>query len=99
MTSPQAHDEDGTEVADLVAQAALGVAGVADLHGGSLGEVGTYLPGRRVTGVRVGDGGTSVHLVVAFGADLHQVADQVRRAVAAVAPAPVEVVVEDVAAP
>lgn len=98
MTSPEAHDE-SAEVADLVAQSALGVAGVAGLHGGSLGEVGTYLPGRRVTGVRVGDGGTSVHLVVDFGADVHQVADQVRRAVSGVAPVPVEVVVEDVAAP
>ncbi|WP_030483246.1 hypothetical protein [Nocardioides aequoreus] len=97
MTSPQAHDD--AEVADLVARAALGVEGVADLHGGSLGEVGTYLPGRRVTGVRVGDGGTTVHLVVAFDADLHQVADRVRLAVSAVAPVPVEVVVEDVATP
>lgn len=85
--------------ADAAAAAALAVPGVSGLHGGALGEVGTYLPGRRVTGVRVHEGGTDVHLSVAFGSDLRAVATEVRLAVGAVAPVPVEVVVEDVTRP
>lgn len=88
-----------TEPADLAARAALSVEGVTGLHGGSFGEVATYLPGRNVAGVTVRDEGTTVHLAIAFGADLRRVADEVRRRVAAVAPAPVEVVVEDVTGP
>ncbi len=82
--------------AEAAAAAALSVPGVSELHSGSFGEVATYLPGRRVAGVRVRDSGTSVHVSVAFGADVRQVASDVRRAVATVAPGPVEVVVEDV---
>ena len=40
--------------ADLVATAALSVSGVLALHPGSFGQVATYLPGRRVEGVRLG---------------------------------------------
>jgi len=87
------------EVADRVERAVLAVSSVTALHPGSYGEVATYLPGRRVVGVRTGDEGTSVHLAVAFGADLRAVAADVRRAVAEVAPGPVEVVVEDVTEP
>lgn len=88
---------DVAAAADSAAEAALSVEGVAGLHGGSFGEVATYLPGRRVTGVSVREDGTSVHLVVDFGVDVRSVAQEVRRAVASVAPQPVEVVVEDVA--
>lgn len=97
MTGPS--DGPTTEPADLAARAALSVEGVTGLHGGSFGEVATYLPGRNVAGVTVRDEGTTVHLAVAFGADLRRVADEVRRRVAAVAPEPVEVVVEDVTGP
>ena len=44
-----------TELADSIAAAVLAVPGVAALHPGMFGEVGTYLPGRRVTGVRITD--------------------------------------------
>ena len=45
-----------TEPADVVAAAVRSVPGVAGLHAGMFGEVGTYLPGRRVAGIRIVDG-------------------------------------------
>ncbi|RYC13036.1 Asp23/Gls24 family envelope stress response protein [Nocardioides zhouii] len=86
-------------LADRVAQAVLAVPGVHDLHGGVLGEVATYLPGRRVTGVRLRDGDTQVHLVLAWGAAVSTTTDAVRTAVAAIVPGTVHVAVEDIAAP
>ncbi|MFC3689820.1 hypothetical protein [Aquipuribacter hungaricus] len=82
--------------ADLVRTTALAVPGVADLHGGALGEVAVYLPGRRVTGVRLRDDRTEVHLVVTMGAPVRPTAEAVRDAVALVRPGRVDVVVEDV---
>ena len=45
-----------SELSEQVAAAVLSVPGVHDLHGGVLGEVATYLPGRRVNGIRLLDG-------------------------------------------
>ncbi|SFA98372.1 hypothetical protein SAMN05192575_102288 [Nocardioides alpinus] len=87
------------ELADRVAHAVLSVPGVHDLHGGVLGEVATYLPGRRVTGVRLRDGDTQVHLVLTWGAPVSATTDEVRTRVAAIVPGTVHVAVEDVAAP
>ena len=87
------------EVADRVALAVLSVPGVHDLHGGVLGEVATYLPGRRVTGVRLRDGDTQVHLVLSWGAPIASTTDEVRARVAAIVPGTVHVAVEDIAAP
>ena len=81
------------EPADVVAAA---VPGVAALHSGMFGEVGTYLPGRRVSGVRLREGGTDIHVSVFFGAPVRAVAEQVRHVVAALVPGPVHVTVEDV---
>lgn len=86
-------------VADLVAAATLAVPGVTALHPGSFGEVATYLPGRRVVGVRLRDEVAEVHVVVAVGAQLLDVAAVVRDAVGPLVGRPVEVVVEDIAAP
>lgn len=82
--------------AERAAEAALAVPGVADLHAGSFGEVGTYLPGRRVTGIRIRDDLTEVHVVAAMGSPLRELADAVRSAVAPIVGTPVQVVVEDV---
>ena len=87
------------ELADRVAQAALSVPGVHDLHGGVLGEVATYLPGRRVTGVRLREGDTQVHLVLSWGAGITTTTEEVRARVAQVVPGTVHVAVEDIAAP
>lgn len=40
-------------VADRIAVATLSCPAVARLHGGRFGEVATYLPGRRISGVRL----------------------------------------------
>lgn len=85
-------------VADLVAAATLAVPGVTALHPGSFGEVATYLPGRRVVGVRLRDEVAEVHVVVAMGARLLDVAAVVRDAVGPLVGRPVEVFVEDIAA-
>ena len=82
--------------AEVVAAAVLAVPGVVRLHGGRFGELGTYLPGRRVTGVRIDDEGTEVHVVVSDLAPVPQTAARVQRAVSAVAPMPVRVHVEDI---
>jgi len=84
------------EQADLVRSAALTVPGVVDLHGGSLGEVAVHLPGRRVSGIRLRDDRTEVHLVLAMSSSVRETADAVQRAVARVRPGRVDVVVADV---
>jgi len=84
------------DLADRVAVAVLAVRGVDALHGGTFGETATYLPGRRVTGIRLGSDATEVHVTLVFGVPVRQTAEQIRLAVAAVSPGPVHVTVEDV---
>jgi uncharacterized alkaline shock family protein YloU len=92
--------DDTTETtADRVAAAVLEVPGVSGLHGGVLGEVATYLPGRRVAGVRLTDEVTDVHVVLAWGAPVAATADVVRETVRVLVPGAVHVTVEDVAGP
>jgi uncharacterized alkaline shock family protein YloU len=89
-------------MADLeaVAAAALGCPLIAGLTGGRLGEIATYLPGRRVVGVRELDGTVEVHVVARWGTPLPKVADVVRAAVAPHAGGrPVSVFVEDIEVP
>jgi uncharacterized alkaline shock family protein YloU len=89
-----------------VAAAALSCEGVHSLtRGDDVVEIATYLPGRRVYGVRVGPGRAEVHIVTEYGANVVEVADRVRTAVQAaattdaVAPPQVDVYVDDVASP
>ncbi|MEJ5946634.1 hypothetical protein WDZ17_15150 [Pseudokineococcus basanitobsidens] len=102
MTSTTAEAPDPAE---LVRDAVLAAPGVVRLHAGALGEVGTYLPGRRVTGVRVTDAQVEVHVVAALGTPVAHTSAAVMTAVAGVpasaglAGRPVHVVVEDVADP
>ncbi len=88
--------QDHQALADAVADAVRSVPGVVDLHTGTYGEVATYLPGRRVNGVRVRDDGVEVHVVLAYGAPVPQTAHRVRLAVQALTPGPVDVTVQDV---
>lgn len=53
---------------------------VVDLAGGDFGEVATYLPGRRITGVRVTDDRIDVHLVGRYGVPIPVLAAEVRTA-------------------
>jgi hypothetical protein len=52
---------DGVDV-DAVAAAVAGCTGVSALDGGRFGEVASYVPGRKVPGVVVGDGRVTVQV-------------------------------------
>lgn len=90
-----------------VAQVVRSVPGVHALHGGAFGEIATYLPGRRVAGLRVGDDVEpwEIHVSVVWEPDLArplgEIAQAVRDAVAPLAgpSTQVDVVVEDVVDP
>jgi len=85
---------------EAVAAAALGCPLIAGLTGGSVGEVATYLPGRRILGVRETNGTIEVHVVARWGPPLPEVADVVRAAVASHAEGrPVAVFVDDIEVP
>ena len=84
---------------DLIAEAVVAVPGVHELHGGVLGEVATYLPGRRVSGVRLRDTGCEIHVVLDYGVGIGSTSQSVRSAVRPFVSGPIDVTVEDVAAP
>ncbi len=67
-----------TEPAEAVAALVVGCPGVASLSGGSFGEVATYLPGRRVRGIRLEGQTVEIHVVADWGTPLGPIADQVR---------------------
>jgi hypothetical protein len=82
---------------DDIAALVLAVPDVVRLHAGRFGEVATYLPGRRVTGIKVGDDTVEVHVVVAARTPIRQTAQLIHAAVATLVATPVHVYVEDVA--
>jgi hypothetical protein len=85
---------------DPIVTAVLACPLVAGLHGGREGEAVTYLPGRRITGIRITVDEVAIHVVARYPAAMDQVADQVRRAVAPfVAGLRVDVAIEDLAVP
>lgn len=85
---------------DAVATAVVGCPPVAGLSGGRFGEVATYLPGRRLVGVRLDGEELEVHVVARWGTPLPEVGDAVRRAVAPVGGGrPVTVYIDDIEVP
>ncbi|MDP8937946.1 MAG: hypothetical protein M3O23_09515 [Actinomycetota bacterium] len=85
---------------DAVAAAVAGCPPVAGLSAGRFGEVATYLPGRRLVGVRLDDDELEVHVVARWGTPLPEVGDAVRRAVAPVGDGrPVTVYIDDIEVP
>lgn len=91
-----------TVPAEAVAVAAtvLTCPAVATLHGGRLGQLTTFLPGRRVEGVRLDDERVQVGVVVVHGTPAALVADQVRTALAPLTGGrPVDVHVADLLLP
>ena len=105
MTHYPSHQPDRTDlapvrpaeaIAELIALAALSVTGVYELHSGSFGEVATYLPGRRVEGVRIRDDHVEVHLVLVWGFPVLETAERVRAVVSPIAGRRVDVAVQDV---
>lgn len=83
--------------ADDIAALVLAVPDVVRLHAGRFGEVATYLPGRRVTGVKLGVDQIEVHVVVAGQQPVRETAQLIHAAVATLVGTPVHVYVEDVA--
>ncbi len=84
---------------DAIAVAVRAVPGVADLHTGAFGEVATYLPGRRVGGIRLLPGRCEVHVVIRWGSPVLATAAAIRAAAAASVTGPVDVTIEDVVVP
>ncbi len=82
---------------DAVARRVAECRTVAALTPGPGVEVVSYLPGRRVTGVRVGDDGLEVHVVARYGPTMSEVADEVRGALRPlIGGASVRVVIHDI---
>lgn len=80
----------GELVADRVAATVTGCRTVTRLSGGPLGEVATYLPGRRVVGVAVRDSGPTpeveVRVVGRYGPTVDEISREVEKAVHSVLP-------------
>jgi hypothetical protein len=72
--------------ADAVAAAVAACPAVVSLHGGGLRRTATYLPGRLVEGVHVDEDRVRVAVVAAQGVPVGVLAEQVRAAVAPLAP-------------
>lgn len=89
-------------LAEAVAAAVLAHPGVARLSGGPFGTIASYLPGRRVVGVRMplGDADpVEIAVVARTGVALPRLADELGAAVVAVVgPVAVDVTVADVEA-
>jgi len=85
-------------LADAIAQRVLDHPAVARLHGGPFGTVASYLPGRRVVGVRVDetDGSVDLSVVLWVGVPLRQAVADLRRVVVEISgPVIVNVTVAD----
>lgn len=93
---PHESNEMAQDEAERIAAAVAGVPGVAGLHGGMFGEVGTYLPGRRVVGVRIGTERVDVHVSITLDTPVRPTADAIQQAVATLTTLPVDVTIEDV---
>lgn len=88
------------ELADRIAAAVTSCPGVAALTELPGIPVATYLPGWIVSGVAIRPGQVEVCVVARYGPPLPQIAEQVRQAVAALAPGrAVDVVIGDITLP
>ena len=74
------------QTADAVAAAVVACPAVASLHGGGLRRTATYLPGRRVDGVRITEDRLEVSVVGIQGIPVALLAEQVRSAVGPLVP-------------
>lgn len=85
---------------DALAAAALSCPDVAGMGTGALGEIATYLPGRRIRGLRLTADGVEVHVVGVYGPSIAQIVEQVTAALTPlVAGQPLSVYVDDLADP
>jgi len=95
VTGPLPPDTHAEDISERIVAAVLAIPGVAAMHGGAFGEVATYLPGRRVTGVTVGPTSCAVHLAARYPANVVDTAERVRAAVESLVDVPVDVTIED----
>lgn len=96
MTTPAA---ESPSLVERVAAAVSACPGVAGLHGGTYGDLATYLPGRRVVGVRLGAHPEPVRVGVVLRLDrpIPERVEQIRALVSDLCDgAPVDVTVGDV---
>ncbi|MDL5156613.1 hypothetical protein [Actinomycetospora termitidis] len=102
-TSPGSADAPGRgSLSERVAGALLAHPDVVRLSGGTFGSIATYLPGRRLVGVALGDGEepARISVVLRLGARVRPTAEALRALVAAETGARrVDVVVTDVVDP
>ncbi len=85
---------------DLLAAVIRGVVGVVALGGGGPLQPATYLPGRRVRGLRLSTDRIEVAVTVAFGIPAAVVAERIRAALAVSAQGrPVDVHIADLQVP
>jgi hypothetical protein len=85
---------------DAVARRVEACPGVASLSAGAAGLAVSYLPGKRVPGVRVTDELVEVHVVARWGVTVQAVDREVRTAVQGmIAGRHLDVVIEDVDVP
>lgn len=98
MSAPDTRATAHAALADGISQRVLDHPAVAHLHGGPFGTVASYLPGRRVVGVRVDeeDGVVDLAVVLWVGHPLQSVVAELRRVVRQVAgPVRVDITVAD----
>jgi len=90
---------DGIDI-DAVAAAVRGCPAVDDLDSGLLGGAVTYLPGRRVPGIRIDTDRVEVHVRGVWNQPVSLIAAQIRQALASlVTGRPVDVMLTDIAEP
>jgi hypothetical protein len=100
VLNPAAAGATAEAAADAVAAAVAACPAVVSLHpGGVLHRTATYLPGRRIDGVRLGDDRVQVSVVGVQGIPVALLSEQIRTAVEPlVAGRPVDVHVADLQA-
>jgi hypothetical protein len=87
---------DGVDV-DAVAAAVQGCAGVSALDGGRVGEIATYLPGRKVPGVQVTGGRVRVQIRSRWGVPITDLAALIAVVLAPLTSSrPVDVLIADI---
>ena len=93
---------DPVELAERVAAAVAAHPAVAALHGGIYNDIATYLPGRKLVGVRIGEGDEPVEVAVVLRADrpIPEVVRSLRREVSLLCGgAAVDITVTDILLP
>lgn len=98
--TPSRPELSGAISPDAVVERVAACPSVARISPGPAGEVATYLPGRRVPGVRMSDDTIEIHVVARWGVRVPDVAADVRAAIASIAAGcSVDVHVDDVEVP